>query len=126
MPLGASTADLPRGPARSLLDAARLPQAVAVLSVAPKGTATPPDVAPFDAAPALELEDYARFRARLAVRGEDDVETLRNYGVHSPSIKEALREKFAARFRQDPEAQQQFVALVQRFVAELREHATKR
>jgi hypothetical protein len=126
LPLEASTADLPRGRALPLVDAARLPQAVAVLSVTPKGTATPSDVAPFNAAPPLELEDYARFRARLAVRGEDDVETLRDYGVHSPSIKEVLREKFAARFRQDPEAQQQFVELVQTFVAELREHATKR
>ena len=83
-------------------------------------------VLPFDAAPALNLEDYARFRARLAVRGEDDRETLRYYGVPSPLIKEALQEKFAARFRQDPEAQRCFVELVQRFVAELREEATKR
>ncbi len=83
-------------------------------------------VLPFNAAPDLNLEDYARFRARLAVKGENDPETLRYYGIPTALIKEALQERFAIRFRQDPEAQRRFVELVQKFVAELREQATKR
>ncbi len=79
---------------------------------------TPPEAAP--SAPELTLEQYAHLRAQLAVRGEEDAETLRQFGVGSRAAKEALQARFAAQFRNDPTAQARFVQLVQQRVAELR------
>jgi hypothetical protein len=70
--------------------------------------------------PALTLEEYATLRAHLIVKGEEDPETWKQFGIASPAIKEALQTRFATRFREDREAQGRFVELVRRMVEELR------
>jgi hypothetical protein len=76
--------------------------------------------------PELSLADYAALRAHLMVRGEDDPETWKHFGVTSPAVKQALQDHFSARFRQDPAAQAQFVDRLRTLVAELRSRATGR
>jgi hypothetical protein len=76
--------------------------------------------------PDLSLADYAALRAHLMVRGEEDPETWKHFGVTSPAVKQALQDHFAARFRQDPGAQAQFVDRMKTLVAELRARATGR
>jgi len=70
--------------------------------------------------PPLTVEDYASLRASLTVKGEDDAETWKRFGIASPAMKEALQVRFAAKFRDDPESRDRFVALLQRLVSELR------
>jgi len=79
-----------------------------------------------DAGPQLTLEQYAILRAQLAVKGEDDPETLRLFGITSRSAKEALQARFAERFRQDGAAQARFVDLVRALTTELRGQASPR
>jgi hypothetical protein len=77
---------------------------------------------PFTAAdgPLLTLEQYATLRAQLAVKGEDDQETLRLFGITARPVKEALQARFAERFRQAPAVQARFLELVRALTAELR------
>ncbi len=74
-------------------------------------------------APALTLEEYASLRASLTVNGEEDAATWKQFGIVSQAMKEALQARFAARFRDDAEARDRFVALLQRMVGELRAKA---
>lgn len=100
----------------------------------PRGAALPfarsKDVAarPADAlaVPVMSVEGYALFRARLSVRGENDPETLREYGVTSKEVKDALQGRFAARFKEDPDAQSRFIELFRGLVSELRGQAAQR
>jgi len=73
-----------------------------------------------DEPPDLTLDAYAALRAKLTVKGEGDPGTWREFGIASHAMKEALQARFAARFRDDPEARDRFVALVQGMVSELR------
>jgi len=73
--------------------------------------------------PGLALEEYAALRANLTVEGEEDRGTWREFGIASHAMKEALQMRFATRFRDDPEARDRFVALVQGMVSELRAKA---
>jgi hypothetical protein len=73
--------------------------------------------------PSLTVEEYASFRANLAVKGEEDPATWKQFGIASQAMKEALQVRFAARFRHDPEVRDRFVALLQRTVNELRAKA---
>ena len=74
-------------------------------------------------APALTLEEYAALRASLTVKGEEDPETWKAFGIASRAMKEALQARVAARLRDDPEARDRVVALVQRMVSDLRAKA---
>jgi hypothetical protein len=74
----------------------------------------------------LTLEQYAVLRAQLTVRGEDDQETLRLFGVTSPAAKEALQARFAERFRLDAAVQARFVDLVRTLTGELRRQTPPR
>jgi hypothetical protein len=80
---------------------------------------------PAEPVPPLTLEQYAQFRARLMVDGEDDPQTWKAFGVSSKADKEALQARFAAQFRQDPAAQARFVELIPRLVGELRSPGRK-
>ena len=73
--------------------------------------------------PALTLEEYAALRANLTVKGEEDPGTWKQFGIASHAMKEALQARFAARFRDDAEARDRFVALLQRMVSDLRAQA---
>lgn len=70
-----------------------------------------------DTPPSLSLHDYARFRAQVRIRGENDETVWRLFGIGSLSAKEKLQGMFAARFRADPKAQADFIALVEKFAA---------
>jgi len=63
--------------------------------------------------PTLSLDEYADMRAQLAVQGEDHAETLERFGVMSTAVHAALKARFAAYFKRDPEAQQRFVSALQ-------------
>jgi hypothetical protein len=93
--------------------------------VIPPVARMPPGANPL-VVPDLSLADYAALRAHLTVRGEEDPETWKHFGVTSPAVKQALQDRFAARFRQDPAAQAQFVDRLKTLVAELRARATGR
>ncbi len=67
--------------------------------------------------PELSLQSYARFRAELRLRGEHDEGVWRRFGVGSREAKDALQSSFAKRFRGDPAAQSEFVALVDKYAA---------
>jgi hypothetical protein len=69
---------------------------------------------------ALSLEQYATFRARLAVEGEDSADVWRDFGITSRADKEALQARFAAHFRGDPGAQAWFVERLRLTVSKLR------
>jgi hypothetical protein len=98
------------------------PEAGATLGLAAsRGPCLPfPNSEPAASVPPLTLEQYASFRARLSVEGEDNARTWAEFGVTSRVVKDALQAQFAARFRQDPEAQGRFIDLLQRAVTELR------
>jgi len=70
--------------------------------------------------PILSLVEYADFRARLAVYGEDHKETLDRYGVTSSAVHAALKARFADYFKREPDAQQEFVAALQARISALR------
>ncbi|MEP7121282.1 MAG: hypothetical protein ABJE95_10250 [Byssovorax sp.] len=89
------------------------------------GARMPPGANPL-VVPDLSLADYAALRAHLMVRGEEDPATWKQFGVTSPAVKQALQDHFAARFRQEPAKQAQFVDRLRTLVAELRARATGR
>jgi Pentapeptide repeats (8 copies) len=86
----------------------------------PVGPALPFDRSASSEPPPMTLEEYATLRAHLTVQGEEDPAIWKQFGIASRAIKEALQARFAARFREDPDAQARFVELVRRMVDELR------
>ena len=70
--------------------------------------------------PDLTLEQYATFRAQLAIEGENNPEVWANFGVASQDAKEALQARFAEQFRRDPGAQCRVIELVSAMVQERR------
>jgi hypothetical protein len=120
--IAGSNSPTPPGPPRYVKPPRELSGTIDVESLPLPPTAAMPFSAP-EAAPSvpeLTLEQYAHLRAQLSVRGEDDAETLRQFGVGSRAVKESLQARFAAQFRADPQTQARFVQLVQQRVAELR------
>jgi hypothetical protein len=120
----ASEQPLPAPPLpRVIRGPAHLSGTAPVLDI-PRGPALPFTASASVEPPELTVEQYAAFRARLALRGEDDVETWREFGVPSRAAKEVLQARFAVRFRTDSAAQARFVELVRNLAAHLRLQAT--
>jgi hypothetical protein len=69
-------------------------------------------------APSLTLEQYAELRGTLMRAGEDHQATWTRFGVASAEAKRTLQEQFAARFRNDREAQARFLELLKKFASE--------
>lgn len=65
----------------------------------------------------MKLEDYARLCAMLAVRGENDVVTVRDFGLGTLQSKDAMHRLFALRFQTDPRMKAHFDRL---FAEEIR------
>jgi hypothetical protein len=74
----------------------------------------------------LSVDQYALLRALLAVKGEDDQETWKQFGLTSAAEKNAVQASFAARFKQEPAVQARFVELVPRLIVQLRSGGTGR
>lgn len=72
------------------------------------------------AVPLLSFAEYVELRAALAMRGEDDEETLERFGVMSSASNTALKARFAEYFKREPDAQRHFVDAVTRKISELR------
>ncbi len=70
------------------------------------------------AIPVLSLDDYAMFRVLLRAHGEDHAPTWSRFGVLSRTVKDALQARFAETFQRDVEAQQKFLALVEKYQKE--------
>ena len=86
----------------------------------PIGFALPFAKSTGDHPPVLTLEEYAALRANLTVKGEEDAETWKRFGISSRAMKEALQVYFAAKFRDSPETRDRFFELLQRMLTELR------
>ncbi len=72
-------------------------------------------------APELTLEQYALFRARLSLDGEESPGAWKDFGVESVAAKEALQARFSMLFRKDPVVQARFIDLLRTMEADLRE-----
>jgi hypothetical protein len=70
--------------------------------------------------PELTIEQYALFRARLSLDGEESSGAWKDFGVDSVAAKEALQARFSLLFRKDPVAQSRFIDLLRRMEADLR------
>jgi Pentapeptide repeats (8 copies) len=93
------------------------------ITQAPRGPALPFAMILGGGVPLLTLEEYAALRANLTVKGEEDAETWKRFGIKSAADKEALQATFASRFRENAAVQKRFIELLQTILEDLRSKA---
>jgi hypothetical protein len=118
----AAAATPPRAPAENVNvdETVMLPKQTTAVVV---GQALRERLAP-KAIPILSMDEYAEFRAGLAVFGPDHAPTMARFGVGDKMVAEILRQRFAAAFSRDDRLRERFVARLQECVAALRAGGT--